>query len=97
MDVTGTFIPHSDFGDPNCCGCLVGIVTGYLGHIICNECGVIVRTVPVSDLQKTLDEMELALDVAGVICPHCQPVNLFPGFTQMAAFTCQSCGRGVSV
>jgi hypothetical protein len=23
-----TTIPHSDFGDPDCCGCLNGIVSG---------------------------------------------------------------------
>jgi hypothetical protein len=50
-------IPHSDFGDPVCCGCLDAIFRGYDADITCNECGQAVRTVLGTDLQRTLDEM----------------------------------------
>jgi hypothetical protein len=59
MDVTNTIIPHADFGDEECCGCLVGIANGERAHIVCNECGSIIRTVPAADLQKTLNQMEI--------------------------------------
>ena len=39
--------------------------------IRCNECNALIRTVPTTDLQRTLTEMELRGDVASAICPHC--------------------------
>src|SRR5262249_41916451 len=59
----GTALPHADFGDPECCGCLCGTIREQQADIVCNECRTVVRTVPVADLQRTLDEMELTLDV----------------------------------
>ena len=61
-NIVGTTLPHSDFGDPDCCGCLNGIVHGDHADIVCNECGAVVRTVPAGDLERTLDEMELTLE-----------------------------------
>jgi hypothetical protein len=95
--VLGTFIPHSSFGDPDCCGCLNGVINGESADIVCNECGLTIQTVPAADLQRTLAEMELRLDVAGEICPHCKAVNLFPGFSRMLAFICKECGKGVAL
>ena len=92
-----TTLPHSEFGDPDCCGCLDGRVDGDVGHITCNECGAVVRSVPVGDLQTALHEMELTLDVATGFCPHCRNVNLFPGFSVMRSFVCQRCGSAVDV
>jgi len=58
--VIGTALPHAEFGDPDCCGCLKGILRkNQQAAIVCNECGAVVRTVPSAELQKTLDEMEL--------------------------------------
>ena len=57
-------LPHSDFGDPECCGLLLPFERGDFVDIICNECGAIVRTVEVNDLNRTLDEMQLKLDAA---------------------------------
>jgi ribosomal protein S27E len=57
-EIVETTLPHSDFGDAECCGCLNGIIQGHEAKIVCNECGVIVRTVEATDLQRTLDEME---------------------------------------
>jgi hypothetical protein len=76
---------------------LNGVVHGDHADIVCNECGAVVRTVPAAELLRTLTEMELTLDVAGEICPHCRKVNLFPGFSRMLAFTCSECGRAVDV
>jgi hypothetical protein len=90
--IIGTVIPHSDFGNPDCCGCLNGIVEGETAKIECNECGAVVRTVPASDLQRTLDEMELSLDVSVEKCPHCGSVNVMPGFSKVLAYTCDGCG-----
>jgi len=50
-------LPHSDFGDPECCGFLVGATAGDQPGIVCNECAAVVRTVPAADLQQTLTEM----------------------------------------
>jgi hypothetical protein len=67
--IVGTTLPHSSFGDPDCCGCLNGLVRGDQADIICNECESVVRTVPASSLEQTLTEMELTLDVADAMCP----------------------------
>src|SRR5262245_38426481 len=69
-----TTLPHLDFGDPECCGCLVGAVAGDPAGIVCNECSAVVRTVPAADLQQTLTEMELTLDVCTGMCPYCKSV-----------------------
>jgi hypothetical protein len=68
--VIGTTLAHADFGSPDYCGCLIGIIREQ-GLICCSECDAIIRTVPASDLQRTLDAMELSLDLATAKCPHC--------------------------
>ena len=91
------FLPHADFGAPDCGGCLDGIIRGEQATIQCNECGTIVRRVAPADLQRTLDEMELSLGVCSEMCPHCGNVNIFPDFTKMMAYTCRECGRDVEI
>jgi hypothetical protein len=86
---------EDEFGAPECCGCLNGIIRGNQADIVCNECDAMIKTVPAADLQRTLDEMELTLDVASEICPYCRMVNLFPGFSKVVAFTCRRCGSAV--
>jgi ribosomal protein S27E len=88
-------LPHSDFGDPECWGLLLPVERGDFADIVCNECGAIIQSVNAADLRRALDEMQLELDVASERCPHCGSVNLLPGFSQMLAFTCRSCGRAV--
>src|ERR1700739_2608130 len=88
-----TTIPHSDFGDPECWGCLNGKVRGDIAVIECNECSAIVRTVTATDLEKTLHEMELSLDIASAACAHCGAVHLRPGFSRLLVFTCDECGK----
>jgi ribosomal protein S27E len=41
-----TTLTHSDFGDPECCGCLNGITEGKHARIECNECGTVLANVP---------------------------------------------------
>jgi hypothetical protein len=94
---TATIIPHANFGDPGCCGCLTGVAGDEAAYIVCNECGVVVRTVPSAALHQVLDEMELALDMDVAMCAHCRAVNLFPGLSKVEAFICQQCGRGAAV
>jgi hypothetical protein len=51
--IVGTTLPHSSFGDPDCCGCLNGFIRGDLADIVCNECNAVIRTIPVAELQET--------------------------------------------
>jgi ribosomal protein S27E len=59
-----TTLPHSEFGDPECCGCLNSVIRGDQADIVCNECGTVLRTVPAANVGQTLTELEIALDVA---------------------------------
>ena len=97
MDVFGTVLPHSDFGDPECCGCLAGVLCDDHAEITCNECGNVVRTVPAQDLQRRIDDMELSLDIATAKCPNCEAVHLAPGFSKLMAFVCRECGEAVKL
>jgi hypothetical protein len=65
------------------------------GDQYANECERVIRTVLATELQRTLDEMELTLDVASVLCPHCGNVNIFPGFSIMLMYTCRNCNEVV--
>jgi hypothetical protein len=95
--IVPTWLPHCDFGDPDCAGFLVGTLNGNDADIGCNDCEAILKTVPATVLQRTFDEMELTLDFAREMCRHCQAVNTFTGFTAMMAYTCRRCGRAVKV
>lgn len=88
-------LPHSEFGDTECCGLFFGVERDGVADITCNECGVVLKTVPSTDLRATFDEMEVSLGVASEMCPHCGKVNLFPGFDRMFAFICRECGESV--
>ena len=81
-------LPHSDFGDPECSGLFFAIERGDRSDIQCNGCGVVLKSVRVAHLRRTLD---MELDLASETCPHCGAVNLFPGFTSMNAHTCRQC------
>jgi hypothetical protein len=63
-EVIGTTIPHAEFGNPECCGCLCGVPSGDSAKIVCNECMAIIKIISRNDLQRTLHEMELKLDMA---------------------------------
>ena len=49
------------------------------------------------EVNQTLDDMELSLEMCTEMCPHCGNVNIFPGFSEMVAYTCHECGRAVEI
>jgi hypothetical protein len=75
-------------------GCLNGILRGDQAQIWCNECGVLVRAVPAADLGRTLDQMELTLDVCAKNARTAMP-SMLPGFSRLMVFTCENCGAAV--
>jgi hypothetical protein len=87
-------LAHADFGAADCDGCLWPVIRGDQAEITCNSCAAVVRAVPVADLQRTYDEMELSLDPCAIeMCPRCGHINMFPGWTSMGAYTCSGCGE----
>jgi hypothetical protein len=90
-------VPHSDYGDPECCGLIFAEIRGEEADLVCNECGIVIRTVAAGEADKVLLEMSLEQGFASEMCPHCGQVNLIPGFSEMIAFTCRYCGRAVDV
>jgi hypothetical protein len=94
-NVIGTWLPHQNFGDSDCCGFLLGIADGELAYITCNDCDAVIQTLAAANLQRILTEMELTLDSCAELCPHCGKVNLMVGFSQMLLYTCRECGKVV--
>ena len=47
-------VPHSDHGDEECCGCLYPVERGDLADLVCNECGALIQTVPIGEVEPTL-------------------------------------------
>jgi hypothetical protein len=90
-----TWVPHQDFGDPERCGFLFGLVRDGEGYIGCNVCTAVVRKMPADQLRQVLNEMESGLELASEQCPHSGKVNLFPGFSTLLAYTCRECGEMV--
>src|SRR4051794_3328483 len=54
LEGAATTIPHSEFGDPLCCGCLYGALNGNHADIACNECDAVIHSVPLPALRQTL-------------------------------------------
>ena len=86
-------VPHEVTG-ADCCGCLIAKVDGDHATIPCNECGAVIRTVPVDDAEAALIEIA-AHATCTAECPHCGFINTFPGFKVMDAFICGHCGECV--
>jgi hypothetical protein len=83
-NIIGTTLPHLSFGDPECCGSLNAVIRGDHADIVCNECSRGTHR-PRGGSERTFDAMELTLETASEICPHCGKVNLFLGFSRMEA------------
>ena len=64
---------------------------------MCNECKLVALTVAVGQLRRTLDEMELTLDLAVARCSHCGAVHMRTGMSEILAFVCLQCSRAVNV
>jgi hypothetical protein len=65
--------------------------------ILCNECGAVVRTVSVSEVEITLRNLAQTDTIGSARCTHCGAPNTFPGFSVIEAFICSECGEGVDV
>ena len=91
-------LAHSDQGGPpDCCGCLVADVEGDQTDIVCNECGIVIRTLPTADVERFMGELLMQGSICTARCPHCGDVSTFPGFSSMIFYTCQHCGEAVTV
>jgi hypothetical protein len=66
MERRETTIPHSN----DCCGCLSAVIQGETARITCNECGAVVRSVPVGQLDQALAELARSEAVCSAICPY---------------------------
>jgi hypothetical protein len=101
-DLTGNIndrlpiIPHESLGT-ECCGCLYVRVEGTHAAIICNECGTVIRTVPVVDVEAVILKMAQTDVICSALCTHCGALNTFPGMSAIEAFICSECGEGVVV
>jgi transcription initiation factor TFIIIB Brf1 subunit/transcription initiation factor TFIIB len=89
-------VPHSDHGNPECCGLILAKVRGDQADLVCNECGAVIRTVPASDAEQTLAQMASG-EICSATCPICGELNIFQGFSVMLAYTCRHCGEGIEV
>src|SRR5689334_19187469 len=90
-------IPHEVVASVDCCGCLTVRLSGDQATILCNECGAVIKTVPIDDLERTMLEMAQTDTICSALCTHCGAVNSFPRFSVIEAFTCSECGAGVVV
>ncbi len=81
-------IPHSAI-EPDCCGCLCEVVEDDGSRFFGNECS---TEVFIQDVHRIILEMEST----AATCPHCDHINQIHGFSEIYAFTCRHCGRGIS-
>jgi hypothetical protein len=80
----------------DCCGCLIVRVRGDQADITCNECGAVIRTVPVERAPTAMLAMASGL-ICSARCTHCDALNTFPGSSAIEAFICSECGESVTV
>jgi hypothetical protein len=51
-------IPHSDYGDPECCGLVFAIARDSSVAVFqCNECAAIVTTVPLAAVEAMVEQI----------------------------------------
>ena len=89
-------VPHEVAAGADCCGCLIVKVRGDQADITCNECGAVVRTVPVELASAVMVEMA-STEICSARCTHCGALNTFPGSSAIEAFICTECGESVVV
>jgi hypothetical protein len=63
-DVIMTPLPHSAFGHRECRGCLHAFIGGEGADIACDECGAVVRTVTVPQIDWALAQMQFTFDAS---------------------------------
>src|SRR5437868_1624466 len=74
-------IPHGNVADVDCCGCLTVHTRGDQADIVCDECGAVIRTVAVGDVEAAILELAQTDTVCSAQCPHCGALNIFPGMS----------------
>src|SRR6266852_4193012 len=87
-------VPHEVATGADCCGRLIVHVCGDQADITCNECGAVVRTVPVELASAVIVEMA-STETCGARCTHCDALNTFSGLSAIEAFICSDCGESV--
>lgn len=93
-----TTIPHSEFDDPDCWGCLnvVGRA-GMFVEFVCNECGAVIACAREENMEAAIHALELNSPVATAVCPHCDSTNVVVGISTLLAYVCENCGESVTV
>jgi hypothetical protein len=67
-----------------------------MAHLVCTECGVLIRTVPTDQAPQILLRMAMDQGMCSVTCDHCGAFNVILRFSSVEAFTCRECAQGVS-
>jgi hypothetical protein len=90
-------LPHENVADVDCCGCLIIRTRQDQADIVCNECGALILTVALGEVEATMLELAQTDTVCSARCPHCGALNIFPGISAIEAFICRECAEGVVV
>jgi hypothetical protein len=48
-------VPHSEYGDPECCGLILAHVRGDEADLVCNECGKVMGDCEIAFPKETFD------------------------------------------
>jgi uncharacterized protein (DUF983 family) len=65
--------------------------------ILCNEWGVVIRTVAIKEAESAMLEMARTDTICSARCPHCGALNTFTGMSSVEPVICSACGEGVVV
>src|SRR6058998_925198 len=90
-------IPHENVADVDYCGCLMVRTREAQGDIVCNECGGVIRTVPIGNVEAVMLELAQTEMICSANCTHCGTLNIFPGVSVIMSFICRECGEGVDL
>jgi hypothetical protein len=63
-------IPHEEVADVDCCGCLMVRLREREADILCNECGVVIRTIAIKEVESAMLEMARTNTICSARCPH---------------------------
>src|ERR1051325_6658099 len=74
-------IPHENVAAVDCCGCLIVRTREDTADLVCNECGGVIRTVPIRDVEAVMLELAQTDTVCSARCTHCGALNIFPGMS----------------
>jgi hypothetical protein len=90
-------IPHSEHGDPECCGTIWPLAREGNAELVdfwCNVCDALITTVKPSEVTATIEAIRIDKgEGVAAFCNHCGGINEFPGYSEMFAFTCRHCGQ----